>query len=136
MHAQHRARAGRHDPPPNANLRRVEFCAVSGELPTAACTHRVTGWFIPGVSPINQCEIHREILIDDATGLRVNNDDGTRKLHREVYEFWPSDLLALFVELVDLASYYFADEIVIDPAAAAKHLATANPDVGNAIWTS
>ena len=96
MRATGRARARPHEPPPNANLRRVEFCAVSGELPTAACTHRVTGWFIPGVSPISQCEIHREILIDDATGLRVQSDDGTRKLHREVYEFWPSDLLALF----------------------------------------
>jgi len=98
MRATGHAHARRHDPPPNANLRRIEFCAVSGELPTAACTHRVTGWFIPGVSPIRTCEIHREILIDDATGLRVNNDDGTRKLHREVYEFWPSDLLGLFAE--------------------------------------
>ena len=85
-----------HQPPANANLRRVEFCAVSGGLPTAACTHRVTGWFIPGVSPISTCEIHREILVDNATGLRVNADDGTRQLHREIYEFWPSDLLALF----------------------------------------
>lgn len=98
MRATGRARARPHEPPPNANLRRVEFCAVSGELPTAACTHRVTGWFIPGVSPISQCEVHREILIDDATGLRVQNDDGTRKLHREVYEFWPSDLLELFAQ--------------------------------------
>jgi penicillin-binding protein 1C len=96
MRATGRTQARRHDPPPNGNLRRVEFCAVSGELPTAACSHRVTGWFIPGVSPISECEIHREILIDEATGLRVNNDDGTRKLHREVYEFWPSDLLKLF----------------------------------------
>jgi len=98
MRASGRAHAAPNDPPPNANLRRVEFCAVSGEFPTAACPHRVSGWFIPGVSPINRCEIHREILIDDATGLRVNSDDGTRKLHREVYEFWPSDLLALFEE--------------------------------------
>jgi penicillin-binding protein 1C len=98
MRATGRAQASQHDPPSNANLRRVEFCAVSGELPTVACTHRATGWFIPGVSPINQCEIHREILIDDATGLRVSSDDGTRKLHREVYEFWPSDLLALFAQ--------------------------------------
>jgi len=98
MRATGRARARPHEPPPNANLRRVEFCAVSGGLPTAACTHRVTGWFIPGVSPISQCEIHREILIDDATGLRVQSDDGTRKLRREVYEFWPSDLLELFAQ--------------------------------------
>jgi penicillin-binding protein 1C len=88
------ARPTHHDPPPNANLREVEFCAVSGQLPTAACAHRVRGWFIPGVSPISECEIHREIWVDAATGLRVNGDNGNA--HREVCEFWPSDLLELF----------------------------------------
>ena len=85
-----------HEPPPGANLKRVEFCAVSGQLATAACKHRVTGWFIPGISPITTCEVHREVLIDDETGLRVAADDGTREVHKEVYEFWPSDLLDLF----------------------------------------
>ncbi len=90
------ARLVPHEPPPGANLKQVEFCAVSGQLATADCKHRVTGWFIPGVSPITTCEIHREVLVDDETGLRVAADDGTRKVHKEVYEFWPSDLLDLF----------------------------------------
>jgi penicillin-binding protein 1C len=81
-----------------ANLQRIEFCAVSGQLPTTACTHRITGWFIPGVSPIQPCEVHREIVVDVATGLRVGADDGIRAVRREVYEFWPSDLLALFAQ--------------------------------------
>ena len=85
-----------HEPPPGANLRRVELCAVSGRLPTAACRHRTQGWFIPGISPIEPCTIHREILVDAATGMRVRYDDGSRTLHREVYEFWPSDLRELF----------------------------------------
>ena len=85
-----------HVPPPDANLRRVELCAVSGKLPTAACHHRTQGWFIPGVSPIEPCTIHREILVDNASGLRVPFDDGTRALHREVYEFWPAELRELF----------------------------------------
>ncbi len=88
------ARPMRHDPPPNANLREVEFCAVSGQLPNEWCTHRVRGWFIPGVSPIGQCEIHREVWVDNKTGLRVNGNDGSA--HKEVCEFWPSDLLELF----------------------------------------
>jgi penicillin-binding protein 1C len=91
-----RARPTHHDPPRNANLRRVEFCAISGQLPAAACPHRITGWFIPGVSPISECQIHREVLIDVVSGLRMNADDGTRPTRREVFEFWPSDLLALF----------------------------------------
>jgi penicillin-binding protein 1C len=96
LRANGRARARRLDPPANANLRAVEFCAVSGQLPTSACPHRVHGWFIPGVSPISECEVHRELLVDAETGLRVNSDDGRRMLRREVHEFWPSDLLELF----------------------------------------
>jgi penicillin-binding protein 1C len=85
-----------HLPPPGANLKRVEFCAISGDLPNEHCTQRVEGWFIPGVSPIKTCDVHREVLVDRASGLRVPIDDGIRELRREVYEFWPSDLLALF----------------------------------------
>jgi penicillin-binding protein 1C len=65
-------------------------------LPSAACPHRCHGWFIPGISPIAACEVHREILIDAQTGLRLPLDDGSVPVARQVYEFWPSDLLALF----------------------------------------
>jgi penicillin-binding protein 1C len=90
------SRAEPHLPAPGLNLKRVEFCSVSGQLPTAACPHRTESWFIPGISPIATCDVHREILVDASTGLRVAQDDGTRSLRRDVYEFWPSDLLALF----------------------------------------
>ena len=85
-----------HQPPSGTNLKRVEFCALSGDLPTKFCTQRVEGWFIPGVSPIKTCDVHREVLVDAATGLRVPIDDGTHQLKREVYEFWPGDFLTLF----------------------------------------
>src|SRR6476646_10789999 len=85
-----------HQPPPGANLKRVEFCALSGDLPNRFCTQRAEGWFIPGVSPIKTCDVHREVLVDVTSGLRVPIDDGTRHLKREVYEFWPGDFLTLF----------------------------------------
>src|SRR5438270_1670749 len=85
-----------HLPPPGANLKRVEFCALSGDLPNEHCTQRVEGWFIPGMSPIKTCDVHREVLVDKKTGLRVPIDDGTRGLRREVYEFWPGEFLTLF----------------------------------------
>src|SRR6266536_718804 len=85
-----------HLPPPGSNLKRVEFCALSGDLPNQFCTQHVEGWFIPGVSPIKTCDVHREVLVDVASGLRVPLDDGTRQLRREVYEFWPGDFLTLF----------------------------------------
>ena len=58
-----------HQPPPGANLKRVEFCALSGDLPNRFCTQHVEGWFIPGVSPIKTCDVHREVLVDVATRL-------------------------------------------------------------------
>ena len=96
MRAMRPSRPAPHLPPPELNLKRIEFCAVSGQLPTASCTHRTEGWFIPGISPIATCEIHREVLVDASTGLRVAQDNGAQAIKHEVYEFWPSDLLALF----------------------------------------
>ncbi|HSV63014.1 MAG TPA: penicillin-binding protein 1C [Chthoniobacterales bacterium] len=96
LRAAEPSRPSPHLPPPELNLKRVEFCAVSGQLPTEFCPHRTESWFIPGISPITTCDVHREVLVDASTGLRVAQDDGTRTLNREVYEFWPSDLLALF----------------------------------------
>jgi len=83
-------------PPSGANLKRVEFCALSGDLPNAFCTQHAEGWFIPGMSPIKTCDVHREVLVDRVTGLRVPIDDGTRELKRAVYEFWPGEFLRLF----------------------------------------
>jgi penicillin-binding protein 1C len=77
-------------------VKEVDLCAVSGQLPTPHCQHRRKGGFIPGVSPIAPCEIHREVLVDVSSGFRVAADDGKRVLRREVYEFWPPDMLALF----------------------------------------
>ena len=85
-----------HLPPPGANLKRVSFCAVSGDLPEPYCTQQVEGWFIPGISPIKLCDVHQEVLVDAVSGLRVPRDDGTRELRREVYEFWPTELLSIF----------------------------------------
>lgn len=77
-----------------AHLARVEVCAVSGHIPGPHCRHSVPAWFIPGVSPIKTCEIHRLVAID-AQGRRACALD-TPGARTEVYEFWSSDLLRLF----------------------------------------
>jgi penicillin-binding protein 1C len=57
----------------------------------------VKGWFIPGVSPIAPCDVHRRVWIDNATGLRLSGaPDVAGTAHAEVCEFWPSDLEKLF----------------------------------------
>jgi penicillin-binding protein 1C len=85
-----------HLPSPGANLKRVSFCAVSGDLPGPHCTQQVEGWFIPGISPIKPCDVHHEVLVDAVSGLRVARDEGSRQLRHEVYEFWPTELLSIF----------------------------------------
>ncbi|MEI6604629.1 MAG: penicillin-binding protein 1C [Verrucomicrobiota bacterium] len=81
-------------PPPG--VRQVDLCAISGELPGPWCKQSATGWFIPGVSPIGLCQLHRSILVDGNTGKRVASDDGRPGLLHEVHEFWPPDQLELF----------------------------------------
>jgi penicillin-binding protein 1C len=77
------------------NLTEIEVCALSGHLPGPSCPRTIHTWFIPGISPIKTCDIHRKVFIHPETGLRVPpNYRG--KTRTEVYEFWPSDLLDLY----------------------------------------
>jgi penicillin-binding protein 1C len=98
LRAEGRVHLGPHNPPPGANLKRVEFCAVSGQLAGPYCEHRMEGWFIPGISPITSCSVHRQVYLDAATGMRLPGPDPTRDVRTEVYEFWPSELMRLFRE--------------------------------------
>ncbi len=76
------------------NLRKVDVCKASGMLPTRYCTDLESTWFIPGVSPIKTDTIYREVALDKNTHLRTCHfNENTRFA---VYEFWPSDLLAIF----------------------------------------
>jgi penicillin-binding protein 1C len=82
-------------PSPGLSLVRAEVCALSGAIPGAWCPSRKQAWFIPGRSPIAPCTVHREVAIESASGLRACPGE-TESVRHEVYEFWPSDLLALF----------------------------------------
>ncbi|MFK8017662.1 MAG: penicillin-binding protein 1C [Gammaproteobacteria bacterium] len=83
------------DPGPALNVRRVDMCASTGDLPGRYCPQTRQGWFIPGVSPITVSRVHRAVPIDNASGLRACVRDAATT-HDEVYEFWPSDLQRLF----------------------------------------
>ena len=77
------------------NVTEIEVCALSGQIPHRDCPHRKKSWFIPGVSPISLCQVHRRLVIDIASGLQVcpGFDGATTS---GVFEFWPTDLLKLF----------------------------------------
>jgi len=82
-------------PPRPADVASVELCGDSGMLAGAHCTHRTHGNFIAGVSPIEVCSVHREILLDE-NGRRVALTDGRPGLRRVVAEFWPAQRLEQF----------------------------------------
>ncbi len=76
------------------DLRRVDVCAASGDLPNPECPATAPAWFIAGKSPIRQSTLHRRVLVDNRTG-RLACKPGPNT-HTEVFEFWSSDMLALF----------------------------------------
>jgi len=79
------------------NIKSIEVCALSGQLPNSHCQARTHTLYIPGVSPIEVCQIHREIMINPNTQERscvpFNNHDIP-----QVSEFWPSDLIKIFTQ--------------------------------------
>jgi penicillin-binding protein 1C len=77
-------------------LARIDVCAASGDLPTPDCPQRAETWFIPGKSPIRVSTLHRKLTIDKATGLAACPPYLPGRTREEVFEFWPSDMLALF----------------------------------------
>jgi penicillin-binding protein 1C len=79
-----------------ANLKRVQICLASGNLPTDWCPQKGMTWFIPGKSPIRVDDIYRPVVMDDATGKPACPPFDDKRTHTEVYEFWPSDLQRVF----------------------------------------
>lgn len=81
-----------------AQLRKVEVCLASGDLPNAWCPQRGTTWFIPGKSPIRVSSVHRPVTIDVRSGKAACPPFDPATTRTEVYEFWPSDLARVFAQ--------------------------------------
>ena len=76
-------------------VKKIKVCSVSGCIPNGDCEETEDTWFIPGVSPITKCRIHRKITVDTRTGYRTDEKDKSY-CKTVVREFWPSDLMKLF----------------------------------------
>jgi penicillin-binding protein 1C len=79
-----------------ANLSKVQVCAASGDLPNEECKDLATTWFIPGTSPIKVSTLHRAVWVNDTTGRAVCASGP--HTHREVFEYWGSDMLQVFAQ--------------------------------------
>lgn len=76
-------------------LTNVKVCTVSGKIPNEFCPHRKSTLYIPHVSPIEKCKIHRRISISNKTGLRVC-PKYTGKSFKKVYEFFNTEKIQLY----------------------------------------
>jgi penicillin-binding protein 1C len=54
-------------------LTRLEVCDLSGLLPTPACAHTRTEWFIAGTEPTQTDTLHRQVWIDMLTNSLAND---------------------------------------------------------------
>jgi penicillin-binding protein 1C len=80
---------------PPATITQINICEVSGQIAHPFCRRKVSTLYIPGKSPITKCRICREIFVNTKSGYRTFESEG-EFIKKQVYEFWPSDLLALF----------------------------------------
>lgn len=83
---------------PPRSLKHVNVCAASGDLPNAWCPQLESTWFIPGKSPIKVSTLHRPVMIDNHSGLPACPPYNAATSHREIFEFWGSDMMRLFRE--------------------------------------
>lgn len=60
--------------PPDLNIATVEVCAESRQLPGPHCPHRIAVKIIPGRTRLGPCPVHRRILVDARSGLRLAGD--------------------------------------------------------------
>jgi len=79
-------------------LKRVDICLASGDLPTPWCQQQGKTWFIPGKSPIKVDTIYRPVVLDIHTGEVACPPYEAGETRTEVFEFWPSDLANVFAQ--------------------------------------
>ena len=78
------------------NITRETVCTATGDLDVSLCGDTTETWYIPGRSPTRSSGVFRTILIDAETGLRACRPVPGRT-EEHVWEFWSSDLQALFL---------------------------------------
>lgn len=79
-----------------SNVREVNVCAASGDLPNEDCPALAKTWFIPTKSPIKTSTLHRAVYFDKESGAVVCKGHPNAK--KEIYEFWSSEMFGLFAQ--------------------------------------
>jgi penicillin-binding protein 1C len=75
------------------NVKSVHICSLSKKIKTENCGHQTeASLFIPSVSPIETCQIHRKVFVDQN---RMSCDEFINSKEK-IVEVWPDDLLDIF----------------------------------------
>lgn len=81
------------------NIKSVHICSVSKKIVTENCGHKTEeSLFIPSVSAIETCSIHRKVYVDPQTQKISCKPDAFLNAQSRVVEVWPDDLLAVYKE--------------------------------------
>lgn len=84
--------------PLGLKLKSVDVCSLTGHFLNKSCPHSKKAWFNPGISPIEECQVHREVLISNQSKKRLCHLNASQAYHKEVFEFWPSDIVQMFTK--------------------------------------
>lgn len=86
------------DPLPR-DLKRIEVCAYSGRLPTAACRERRTAFALRRRVPTERCPYHVTADVDLETGLAVNPScRAGRRWETRSFVVWPASIRRYLTE--------------------------------------
>ncbi len=79
------------------NVKKIPVCQATGDTDISLCPDMIKdmAYFIPGVSPIKNTGVLREILVNKQTGLRECKEIAG-VTEKQIYEFWPVELQKLF----------------------------------------
>lgn len=80
---------------PPSSVKNVSICPVSGKIPGPHCHHQSQVYFIPGTSPIDKCDVHRQIWISKKDG-KLSCSPNPETDMAVVHEYWSTDLLDVF----------------------------------------
>lgn len=76
-----------------ASVKKRQVCTVSGMPLSKHCASARNEYYLPGISPIQECDIHKVILVDKATGTRLCSHCRIgREYEEKIVEQWPAEI--------------------------------------------
>ena len=75
------------------HLKMREVCALTGAPPSLHCPTRKNDVYIPGISSVKACAIHKRIYIDEVTGYSLCSHCRNFPSHnrKKIFEEWPAE---------------------------------------------